>query len=346
MYEKTLQICSFFCIYKILHSSFGKMPSGAPQHYHIHKEFTLLPLKAEKIRKVECKHCHIIKAQNTSRQREHLKICTIFQEFLQRKGGISKLFKASNQSSLPTINAIKRQPLDLKLAKAIFVTGKPFSTFDDPTFQEFFGEFGYKLPTRQAFGGSLLDEVYENVKKDVENQLRSSPFLSFTTDESSNITTDRMINYSVLTSSQDCFYWKTVEAAEGALTAEILTSEFLKIAKELTNNDLSRVNALTTDTCSTMMSMWDKLHANSATNHILTIPCDSHGIQLLIKDLLDLGGIKTVWKQANSIISSFRSSPKQLKYLRIIQKREYGRQKALIASVITRWGTQVSGIQI
>ncbi|RKF75964.1 hypothetical protein GcC1_075008 [Golovinomyces cichoracearum] len=93
------------------------------------------------------------------------------------------------------------------------------------------------------------------------------------------------------------------------------------------------------------------LSATIEAKHILSVPCDSHGLQLISKDLLwpgidrDRNQIDTAIGKffhngPNKIVSYFTSSPKQLSYLREILATTTGGVKALITNVPTRWETQ------
>jgi len=75
--------------------------------------------------------------------------------------------------------------------------------------------------------------------------------------------------------------------------------------------------------------------------HIFTVPCDSHGLQLIFKDLLQQPIIKQYWNLATTIVNTLRNSGKQHSNLYEEQEKVYkGKRKALIALGITRWGTQ------
>jgi hypothetical protein len=107
----------------------------------------------------------------------------------------------------------------------------------------------------------------------------------------------------------------------------------------MVDGDFSRVNSLATDTCSTMRSLWTLFNQDPDTKHVFTIPCDSHGLQLLIKNILEkIQWFKEVFNIAQGISTKFRSSPKQLSILRKHQQK----RRAFIAAVITRWGTQLA----
>jgi hypothetical protein len=106
----------------------------------------------------------------------------------------------------------------------------------------------------------------------------------------------------------------------------------------------TNINSISTDTCSTMRKVWKSLLQKPELEHIFTIPCDSHGLQLIFKDLLGQKSqwpmIKATFKSALEIVSFFHKSPYQYADLQILQEKHYQKRLALIASVITRWGSQ------
>lgn len=75
-------------------------------------------------------------------------------------------------------------------------------------------------------------------------------------------------------------------------------------------------------------------------NSTFFIPCDSHGLQLLLKDILELPKVTNIFNTAKRIVAFFRSSPKQHAILQDLQLKIYKKQISLISSVITQWGSQ------
>jgi hypothetical protein len=100
-----------------------------------------------------------------------------------------------------------------------------------------------------------------------------------------------------------------------------------------------RITSLTTDTNNTMRKLWRLMQAEPS-GEILCVGCDSHGLQLLIKDILRLPGIESTFKKASLIVTSLRNSPLLLSHFRRIQQTTAMPACQLIQSVITRWGTQ------
>lgn len=89
-----------------------------------------------------------------------------------------------------------------------------------------------------------------------------------------------------------------------------------------------------------MMAVWRALREREEFADTFVMGCDSHGLQLLIGDILKMGNIKTTFQLAQGIVSHFNSSPLQLATLRQIQQTINRTEFALIGAVITRWGSQ------
>jgi hypothetical protein len=73
-----------------------------------------------------------------------------------------------------------------------------------------------------------------------------------------------------------------------------------------------------------MKSVWEKLERILELRYCFMIPCDSHGLQLVMKDIVDLKNLKalragSVFKQALEIVVFFYYSP--LEYVRMQAKQ-------------------------
>jgi hypothetical protein len=97
-----------------------------------------------------------------------------------------------------------------------------------------------------------------------------------------------------------------------------------------TDGNFERVNSINTDTCSTMRKLHDVLQAKPELEHVFFTLCDSHGLQLLIKDILQIPWFASVVKRISKIVGDFRKSLLQLAILREYQMLEYGKHKAFI----------------
>lgn len=105
-----------------------------------------------------------------------------------------------------------------------------------------------------------------------------------------------------------------------------------------------RINSVGTDTCNTMRDSWNRMERDPRTKHVFFVPCDSHGLQLLMKDIIETNWFTSRFSSAQNIVTHFNHSPKQLAMLREKMRNAYGKTRAFILSVLTRWGTQVNMI--
>jgi hypothetical protein len=89
---------------------------------------------------------------------------------------------------------------------------------------------------------------------------------------------------------------------------------------------------------------------------MIPVPCDSHGLQLVIKDLIDPGkdedkstiplDIRDFWTSALSICTHFAKALKQPGLLRLKMISIHGKKRSLLAAGLTRWGTHVRILSI
>jgi hypothetical protein len=105
-----------------------------------------------------------------------------------------------------------------------------------------------------------------------------------------------------------------------------------------TQEQLHRVNSVAANTCKTIHKLQALFKHNPRFSRAYFILCDSHGLQLLIKDVLKLGPFKSIHKYIQTIAVWFKNTALQLSYLRVLQRSEYKEKThSFILSVITRW---------
>jgi hypothetical protein len=89
-----------------------------------------------------------------------------------------------------------------------------------------------------------------------------------------------------------------------------------------------------------MRKVWKFLIEKPNLEHILSIFCDSYGLQLIFKDLLGKESkwptVKATFKSAVEVVSFFYKNPYQYAELQALQEKHYNKRMALIALVITR----------
>ena len=74
------------------------------------------------------------------------------------------------------------------------------------------------------------------------------------------------------------------ETLDGKWNADWLHKKFSTVA----SGDFSRINSIATDTCATQKKAARILASRQEYQKIFFVPCDSHGLQLLIKNIVEL----------------------------------------------------------
>lgn len=221
---------------------------------------------------------------------------------------------------------------------------RPFSMLTETYFRDYqealFAYQEYKPLTHTDLAGTLLNSVYEDMVQQVNSVLKYEEYLNIVMDESTDITDHRIINLCIVI-SMGVFYYETENSGALSQNAQNLKNWlFIWLEKIVSNNRWWQINSLITDTCATMRAVWSLVQNDTRTTHVFCIPCDSHGLQLLIKDLLSIEPFQTLLEQAQTIALFFRKAKLQYAILREHQMKIWGNYKAFILSVITRWGTQ------
>jgi hypothetical protein len=131
------------------------------------------------------------------------------------------------------------------------------------------------------------------LKTGVEERLASFHHFNVVTDESTNINGSRIMNLSIHIGAGS-FHWISEDVGATQLNVDEIARWVKSQLQIITKNNLQRVNSIATDTCQIMQKMWKELSSCPELQHCFTIPCDSHGLQLLVKDLLDLEPFKSI----------------------------------------------------
>jgi hypothetical protein len=255
-------------------------------------------------------------------------------------------------SQLPiNFAASSKRQLDRLCGKAIYTGARPFALFESDAMQEFIHALNptYHTPDRGSIADRILQENFEEVQQKMMAELRGTEYINVSFDESTNIVGHRIMVMTLITPKCSWLYCledmqeKRLDARGIADWVHGKLTKFLSDLNQGGAPDFSCLNSFSTDTCSTMRLAWETLRLKPELKHIFFIPCDSHGIQLIFKDLLegqDNQLIREVFEGAGTVVSFFHRSPLEYASLRKKQVECYGGPKSLIASCITRWGTQ------
>ena len=261
-----------------------------------------------------CKNCtSYAKAKNNTRALEHLlNDCPGYKAKQdQALENTNPLQKRQRTLTISTLSTVRKRKLDSMAAMAVYMGARPFQLFDEAYMKDFIftvSDGVYLPPSTHLIGGNLLEEAYTTLRNKIEVLIRGQDKLNFVLDESLNISSHQIVNISIVIPQYSSIFLGNEDIGNKSLDTPFFTNWFLRKAASY---DLSRVSSLTTDTCSTMRSIWTGLQQVDQLSHALFIPCDSHGLQLLIKDILELPQIAPIIQQAQAIVQAFHRSKKQ-----------------------------------
>lgn len=292
--------------------------------------------------------------------KEHLYHCEAYLEAPANSDSwiVKDVQRHQNNDTAPTIShqGTKQQttltPLRMSLkeqaecnhlaAMEIYCDGRVPNLFEGQYLQALLQRLNsaWKISSAKTFAAKLLDKEYEAMKKLVLSTLLASGHINFVTDGSSDINHNQIKNLSALTQIG------ALQLVSGDIpgmvhNANVLAGWTYNQFLDWTGGNLAKVNSLATDTEEKMQKMWKALASMPGLSHVFFVPCDSHGLQLLMKDIAGLAWFKELFHQAQAIPVYFHKADKQLSILRGYQQAEYGRTYAVTMSCITRWGTQV-----
>jgi hypothetical protein len=146
---------------------------------------------------------------------------------------------------------------------------------------------------------------------------------------------------STVTFNERRFHLKaTIEVAE-KMSAAVQAEWVINGCRNITNNELWRINCIITNICFTMKFMWAEIVKYSKMKHVFFVSCDSHELQLLLSDIMKFSFFEDVMQKIQSIVINFRESNKELIILWNFQMKTYNQRRSLILNVLIRWDTSI-----
>ena len=231
-------------------------------------------------------------------------------------------------------------------AEAIFADGRPFGLFESPLMKQFLRKLNptFDPPDRKAVA-KQLPSIYRSYKETVQSCIDEAPYFNVIFDGSDNITSHRVINISVEIPGSVAFYWKTFDTSSVIHSAENCIQLVLPELEEICHGKFSRINAFCTDTASVMRKTHTDLARMENFCHCFFSLCDSHGLQLLVKDILHMEYFKDISDDTAFITTFFKKSKLQLARLRNEIMEYWGHVRSFITACLTRWGTNFKAIE-
>ncbi len=165
----------------------------------------------------------------------------------------------------------------------------------------------------------LLNEIYQMMKTKI-NSMLISHYLNFFSNESTNIQKKKVINLCMhilktATSNEEEFHLRIEVNVTEIMNAKTQAHWLLNHIDETLQNQFWRMNTFVIDTCFTMRALWSELEAFDELKHVFFILCDSHDLQLLLDDIMNLSWFTKILERAQWMIKFFLAALKKLTIL-------------------------------
>jgi hypothetical protein len=153
--------------------------------------------------------------------------------------------------SFDHLSEAEHQKLDQAAATMVYDTGLPLSFFEHTSVKAFFQQLrpAWHPPSREMLSESLLEDIYEDTKKEVDSYLNTQDYLNCCFDESSNIKGDRVMNFS-LSTEKGAFFHSNIDLGAATVSAEFCADLAEKRLQAITRGKMNRVNSLHYDSLS------------------------------------------------------------------------------------------------
>lgn len=157
----------------------------------------------------------------------------------------------------------------------------------------------YKIPSPFVLGERLLNTEYLRVQDKVKNKINSAVSLGVMSDSWSNVRNEGIVNFIVTT--PEPVFLKAVAPGTQRETGEYISDELIKVIDTIRPE---KTTAVITDNAKNIKKAWRLIKRKY--DHIFTIGCVAHGLNLLMKDIMKLESLKELKENAKYIVKIFK----------------------------------------
>lgn len=340
---------------------------GRPKDQRVWRHYHELGNKS-----VKCKFCDkVYRYSNIAKMTQHLIACfkspPVLKKqmktlHLEKKGrtGTSHNFQevqegssTSNTTDLPTPTAststsilqederhstrITESDLAVEFSKAIFVTATPLSMVEHPLWINFFKKLQFKMPSRKALATKYLDQIYNEMRTELSEELQSASYLHLQCDGWSNLRVEGIINF-VISKPQPVFI-KSLNTETNRHTSQYIASEIENVMKTY---GVNKFVVLIGDNAKNMQKAFEIV--KNKYPHITPLGCCAHVLNLLSQDCSKSETMKNFIDEAVNVIKIIKKSQILSAQLsKIIKIKGCGEKLKL--PVKTRWGSTVTALK-
>ncbi|CAH0402534.1 unnamed protein product [Chilo suppressalis] len=287
---------------------------------------------------IKCRFCEIVyKQKHVVKMTRHLLVCTKTPLLVKKQ-----LKNDSNEQSCSQTSVTKGKnessSLTKLFAKALFISGAPMSMVQHPLWRAFYEKLNFKLPSRKTLATKYLDTLYNEMFKELCDDLKKATFLHLQCDGWSNIRNQGVINF--LISKPEMVFVKSLDTEDHRHTSEYLCSEIEKVMKSYGEQ---KFVVLIGDNARNLQKAFQMLQIKYPS--IVPLGCAAHSLNLLCADAMKLHVIKACIDLATDVIKCVKRSQVLSALLFKIRKDKNIHGETLKLPCKTRWGSYVSALK-
>ena len=180
------------------------------------------------------------------------------------------------------------------------------------------------------------------IVEELINKLRSNKRTSSVTlllDSWTNKAKNKIINF-LLIKAGVAYYWTSVENRFERQTGAMLHAAIIEVLDDLTELGINVIAVCADNESANNKAINDLIDTKPFLIHV---PCGAHTIQLVVRDILRIGMIKSTMEQAEGIINEFRPKEMRLKLL----QAQVGNVKCPMLFILpckTRWSSEIAAL--
>ncbi|RVE41902.1 hypothetical protein evm_013452 [Chilo suppressalis] len=207
-----------------------------------------------------------------------------------------------------------------------------------PLWRAFYEKLNFKLPSRKTLATKYLDTLYNEMFKELCDDLKKATFLHLQCDGWSNIRNQGVINF--LISKPEMVFVKSLDTEDHRHTSEYLCSEIEKVMKSYGEQ---KFVVLIGDNARNLQKAFQMLQIKYPS--IVPLGCAAHSLNLLCADAMKLHVIKACIDLATDVIKCVKRSQVLSALLFKIRKDKNIHGETLKLPCKTRWGSYVSALK-
>lgn len=200
-----------------------------------------------------------------------------------------------------SLSAEEKKDVSSKFANLFYRTGISFRLADSDAMKDFVKslnpDYADSIPSSKALSGSLLDQQFAKCSKVLENIMEAKENLSLISDGWTNVRGDHIVNFCIKAPNQKPFFYTSINTSGIAQNARAVADSIISVIEQL---GFEKFNCVITDNAPVMRAAWKLIEEKFP--HISAYGCAAHGINLLIKDVLDTTENSKTIKEADKII--------------------------------------------